>query len=172
MKLPVWVALAGGIVVLYALQRMGGMSQLADSANFPKSINERKRNNARIIEQAVRAAGFDDRVVKAAIVNAWRESELNEAAVGDKGSAIGLFQVHPWGGSKEFRADASNNVALMLQKEALANTWFGKKFREVVNSGGSAEDVAEAWTRFLERPAHKDAESAKSRALVRQFWGG
>ena len=170
--LPVWVMLAGGVVVLAALQKFGGgVNPTVDAAKWPKSINERKLNNARIIEQAVRAAGFDERVVKAAIANAWRESGLNEAAIGDGGAAIGLFQVHPWGGSKEYRANAANNVQLMLQKEALANTWFGRKFREVVNSGGSAEDVADAWCRYLERPANKDAEGAKSRALVRQFWG-
>ena len=172
MNLPIWawVAIAGGAVLLFG----GAMGEtpVADAAKLPKTKNlERKRENARIIERAVRAAGFDDRVVKAAIANAWRESGLNELAIGDGGRAVGLFQVHPWGGSKEYRSDPANNIKLMIDKEATAATWFGRKFREVVNSGGSAEDVAEAFCRYLERPADKDKEAAKSRAFVRQFWG-
>ena len=169
-KLPTWVMIAGGIVALVAIQKAFQMTPVVDSAKWPKSFNDRKRNNAKIVEKAIRDAGFDDRVVKAALANAWRESGMNEAAVGDGGKAIGLFQIHPWGGSVEYRANPANNVALMLQKEALANTWFGRKFREVAKTG-TAEDIAEAWCRYLERPANKDAESAKSRALVRQFWG-
>jgi hypothetical protein len=173
MKLPnlpiwAWVAIAGGAVVLFGGAM--GATPIADSAKIPK-VNERKRENARIIERAVRAAGFDDRVVKAAIANAWRESGLNELAIGDGGQAVGLFQVHPWGGDKAYRSDPSNNVQLMLDKEARSQSGFGRKFRAVVDGGGSAEDVADAWCRYLERPADKDGEGAKSRAFVRQFWG-
>lgn len=50
----------------------------------------------------------------AAVANAYAESRLNPRAVGDGGSAVGLFQVHPWGGSEATRMDPATNARLIF----------------------------------------------------------
>lgn len=136
----------------------------------------RARRNARIIEQEARKAGGDDRLVAAMIVNAWRESSLNDTIDwGDSGHSIGLFQLNDWGAGHgltvEYRLDPYNNVRTMLQREVFADTSHGRKFREVwQNPAATAGDVAKAFTVHLERPKDPEGQGDNSAALVGQFW--
>lgn len=133
-----------------------------------------RRANAQVIEETLKANKWgDDRVIQAAIVNAVRESGLRNDAAGDGGHSIGLFQLNDHGGlgvgvSKEDRYNPVKNTLIMIK---WLNKSYGAGFRKVAaDPNATAEDLADAWTRYLERPKFPEAEGQKSRALVRKLW--
>jgi hypothetical protein len=176
-----WFLIGGGLWL--ALSSQGPATPLADAIadvhlGKTASARQRARRNARIIEQEARSAGGDDRLVAAMIVNAWRESSLNDAVDwGDGGHSIGLFQLNDWGAgqglSVEYRLDPYINVRTMLQREVFADTKFGKAFQAVWRAPtATAGDVAKAFTVHLERPKDPEGQGNASRDLVAYFWPG
>jgi|15BtaG_2_1085339.scaffolds.fasta_scaffold02230_3 hypothetical protein len=72
-------------------------------AAMAKNLNSKQRKNAAIIESVFRAAGFSDRAIAAAIVNAMHESAgMHSYTVGDGGSSVGLFQLNRGSDKKPF----------------------------------------------------------------------
>ena len=72
-------------------------------AAMAKGLNSEQRRNAAIIEKLFRAAGFSDRAIAAAIVNAKHESAgMHSYTVGDGGSSVGLFQLNRGSDKKPF----------------------------------------------------------------------
>jgi len=59
-----------------------------------KSLTGQQRENATIIENIFTEAGYSKNVVAAAIANSWGEGGINQYAIGDGGSAVGLFGLH------------------------------------------------------------------------------
>lgn len=164
--------------VIAAIAALGAVTMstpVADSARLSVKLRQR-REHARTIERMLRAAGFDDRAVKAAIVNAIRESGLNPLAIGDSGHSVGLFQLSDWGAGKGMtvaaRQNPVTNIQTIIDRELKSSSVFGKAFRAVAsNPASSAEDVAAAFTVYVERPMDKAGEALKSRSIVRSLWG-
>jgi hypothetical protein len=144
-------------------------------------LNESQRSMARIIEQEFLAAGFNDVMVAAAIVNAKAESNLDPRAAGDSGQSIGLFQLYSKGAgagmSVAQREDPVLNTRRIIQ-EVKSN--YGKRLRPYAEAAsGSPTSVAEAtalFTEDIERPANgvlKGAERAtKALAMFPAGVGG
>lgn len=106
-----WYLQAPGRSVSTALQDLGG---LVGSIKLSASQMEM----AAVIEQEFSARGYGY-LVRAAIANAYAESRLDPNAVGDGGAAVGLFQVHPWGGSVEARKDPVQNCLLIMSDHGM-----------------------------------------------------
>ncbi|HYF06678.1 MAG TPA: hypothetical protein VD970_03585, partial [Acetobacteraceae bacterium] len=85
-----------------------GLADLSSLLTGEISLSQAQRDMVAIIEDEFARAGQSWLTV-AAIVNAYAESRLDPAAVGDGGDAVGLFQVHPWGGTTSQRKDPRHN---------------------------------------------------------------
>ena len=171
-KILIIIAAAAIILSASGALAMGLGAGAADSA---AGLTDKQRAMARIIENAILAAGFDSRTVKAAIANAKGESGLNPDAIGDSGNSVGLFQLNIYGAghglSVEYRKDPENNVKTIIERELTAATKWGAKFRDVAHSpAATVGDVTEAFCRFVERPKNLDADSAKQRAIAAKLW--
>jgi hypothetical protein len=61
---------------------------------YASGLSEKQTEVAETIESQLGEMEVPDNIIAAAIVNAVAESGLNPTAVGDKGKAIGAFQLH------------------------------------------------------------------------------
>jgi len=84
-----------------------GVTQVAAGpvANQIKKLSASQRNIAAIIEREFMTAGLPASIAAAAIVNAHSESGLKPLAVGDGGSAVGLFGCHKNGAAAYLKRD-------------------------------------------------------------------
>jgi hypothetical protein len=155
---------------MYAQTHYGliGGSSVADMV---QGINSSQRANARIIEREFTAAGFGPPVVAAAIINAIAESALNNAAVGDSGASVGLFQLHERGGGRgmtvQERMDPTKNTKRIIQ-EAFA----APSFMSLVRSGDTnVKRLAASFSTYVERPADKPGNEIRRAAMVDRYFG-
>ena len=133
-----------------------------------KKLTLAQRRNATIIAEEFLAAGLPPVVAAAAIANAYAESKLNAAAVGDSGHSIGLFQLSDWGAghdlSVEYRLDPRNNTKTILSREVLGK--FGKNLRARAAEGARVGELAAIYCRDIERPKDIEGESQKRSDLA------
>jgi hypothetical protein len=73
-------------------------------------LTEKQKKVSYIIEEEFSQMGIPPNVIAAAIVNAIAESGLNPQAVGDKGKAVGTFQLHKNGLGNKLSVDDRKNV--------------------------------------------------------------
>jgi len=73
-------------------------------------LTEKQKEVSYIIEEEFSQMGIPPNVIAAAIVNAIAESGLNPQAVGDKGKAVGTFQLHKNGLGNKLSVDDRKNV--------------------------------------------------------------
>jgi hypothetical protein len=106
---------------------------------------------ARMIEREFAAAGFSPYVAAAAVANAYAESRLNPAAVGDKGASVGLFQLHERGAgagmSVEQRQDPVVNTRRIIETARRSGP-----FMALATTSTSVGDLAAAFSTHVERP--------------------
>lgn len=106
---PGWVAgLAAAAGVVWYLQRPGRsvvtLFQEAMVLLGGIRLTEAQRSMVRVIEEEAARAGFVW-LIPAAVANAYAESRLDPAAVGDGGRSIGLFQLNERGGGAGMSVD-------------------------------------------------------------------
>jgi hypothetical protein len=116
---------------------------------------------ARMIEREFAAAGFSPYVAAAAVANAYAESRLNPAAVGDKGASVGLFQLHERGAgagmSVEARKDPTTNTRRIIETARRSGP-----FMALATTSTSVGDLAASFSTHVERPADRlGAETAR-----------
>lgn len=121
---------------------------------------------ANLILGRVQAAGWSPVVAAAAVANAYRESRLNPLASGDHGHSRGLFQLNDNGGagvgmSVADRQNPEKNIDRILREMKAS-----KAFSAVAGTSLSIPDVAKAFCVYVERPADKATEGAKSVAYA------
>jgi hypothetical protein len=73
-------------------------------------LSDKQKEVSYIIEEEFSQMGIPPNVIAAAIVNAIAESGLNPQAVGDKGKAVGTFQLHKNGLGNKLSVDDRKNV--------------------------------------------------------------
>jgi hypothetical protein len=137
--------------------------------------------NARIIEEEFKAAGLQNSIIAAAIVNAYAESGLRaEEGTGDSGNSIGLFQLHSRGAghglSVAERKDPRINTRTILQREVLTER--GDRLRNEARNGASVQKLAIIFSQDIERPGAWDTTSGTKRAsgrlagIAKKIFGG
>jgi hypothetical protein len=82
----------------------------------------------------------------AGVANAYAESRLDPLAVGDGGRAVGLFQVHPWGGTEDERKDPRFNCRAILSDYGLATV-------KALRGSRTNAELASDFAQYLERCA-------------------
>lgn len=142
------------------------------SEKWKNNLNDSKRAIIAIIEEEFRRAGLGERVIGAAITNAWVESGLNPNAVGDNGASIGLFQLHKFGAghglSVEYRKDPRNNTKTILEREVLAKR--GNKLRTREKEGAGVGELAAIFSRDIERPKAVKYNMKLRKALAEEMF--
>ncbi len=73
-------------------------------------LSDKQKEVSYIIEEEFSQMGIPPNVIAAAIVNAIAESGLNPHAIGDKGKAVGTFQLHKNGLGNKLSVDDRKNV--------------------------------------------------------------
>lgn len=153
---------------------MGSSEPIADklSEKWKKKMNASRLAIVAIIEEEFRNAGLGERVIGAAIANAWVESGLNPNAIGDNGASVGLFQLHKRGAgtglSVEFRKDPRNNTKTILEREVLAKR--GNTLRTREKEGAGVGELAAIFSRDIERPAATQHNMKLRKALAEEMF--
>jgi len=73
-------------------------------------LTDKQKEVSYIIEEEFSQMGISPNITAAAIVNAVAESGLNPQAVGDRGKAVGTFQLHKDGLGNKLSVDDRKNV--------------------------------------------------------------
>ena len=127
---------------------------------------------AAIISTAIEEGFTDWRLHVGMVANAIAESGLNPSAIGDGGHSVGLFQLNdrsagaPWKGlSVEERSDPVTNTRYILRDNAVSYV-----VSLLSRPGYTASDAAWDWCYYVERPADKQGDADRRKALV-QSWG-
>ena len=136
------------------------MSRLLDNAKV--NLSAAQLNNARIIEEEFAAAGYSEKTIIAAIVNAYAESHLDAAARGDGGKSIGLFQLADFGAGKGMsvgeRMDPRINTRRIIAEV--------KQYGSRVVSATTPREAAAYFSMDVERPADKEGAAQARRELT------
>lgn len=142
-------------------------------------LSARQLANARIIEEEFKAAGLQNSIVAAAIINAYVESGLKEDIVGDSGRGAGLFGLHErgagYGMSLAERKDPRINAKTIL-KFVLGKS--GARLRREAKSGASVLKLAIIFSQDVERPKSWRSASGTRRAtgriagIAKKLFGG
>jgi hypothetical protein len=123
-RVPAAAGLAAAGAALALHLRRPGASLSTAVQEVTALAGTRKLTAAQQEMVAVIAAEFGARglswVVPAAVANAYAESKLVPTAIGDDGAAVGLFQVHPWGGTTSYRQDPRNNCKAILSDPGIS----------------------------------------------------
>lgn len=133
-------------------------------------LSAQQRDMAARIEAAFLAAGYAREVAAAAIVNAYAESRLDPRAVGDRGRAVGLFQLHDKGAgaglSVAQRQDPGTNIATLLQRERAA---LSKLVAEHA-AGASPAKLVARFSTLVERPSLPAVREAERVAMLLRLY--
>jgi hypothetical protein len=137
---------------------------------------------ARVIVEVFDAAGLPDCITAAALANAYAESALNPAAVGDGGKSIGLFQLHERGAGSGMsvaeRKDPRINAKTIIDREV--NQPAGARLRRAAAAGASVAKLTVIFAEDLERPFDLSAratpeaharEAARREAIAVRMFG-
>ncbi|MFA6306093.1 MAG: phage tail tip lysozyme [Candidatus Gracilibacteria bacterium] len=158
------VTLGEGSVVDQMKMRLNGrqreMACLIENI-FTKRLKQFDRD---LSDEAIR------RIVAAALVNVNQESKFNPNAAGDSGNGIGLFQVHPWGGSVAYRKVPENNINLILDKEVF--TGRGKTLIRRAKEGADIAELTALFSKYIERPGDEKGEMEKRANVARNVFRG
>ena len=137
-------------------------------------ITASQRENARIIEEVFREAGYPEALIAAAIVNAMAESSLDHLAVGDNGRSVGLFQLNDYGlghdMTREERLDPRTNTLRIIDEIESSH---GSRLRSLfplysMPFTSNIEALAQVFSDDIERP--KDRAAARKKRVEITRW--
>lgn len=130
------------------------------------------------LRQALLARGYTPHAAAGITANAVHESSLNPAAIGDRGTSIGLFQ---WHGPRaealqRYAADKGKDWRSPdAQLDFLGHELAVQGLRGQLDASGSAEDAARLFTYHFERPANarqRADERARTASMLAGGGGG
>lgn len=116
-----------------------------------KILDEEKAEVAIKIEDTLVKSGIAPRLARAATVNAIAESNLNPAAIGDKGKAVGVFQLHSGGMGSDMSIESRKDVDVSARKVARAIIK-DKKMMSLQEKCASIEEMVRSFTIRIMRP--------------------
>jgi hypothetical protein len=139
-----------------------------DSKKHPlkESLGEERGAVAEEIESVLIEHGISSRLARAAVVNAIAESDLNPEAVGDKGKAVGVFQLHSKGLGSNVSNSSRKNVRISTARVVTAL----KKDKVLMRMQDECAPVDQLVSTFalrIMRPAKKH-KRAKERVALSQ----
>jgi hypothetical protein len=126
---------------------------------------------AKEIETHLAAHGFDERLARAATINAYAESGLNPSAVGDKGRSVGVFQLNSRGLGHDMTKTERMSVKLSAEKIAQAVYKDGVLI-DMQSRCDSLEDMVKAFTIRIERPSNAKKKAVARSKLADEFSRG
>jgi hypothetical protein len=134
------------------------------------NVNSSQRAMAEIIEREFTAAGYDQKMVVAAILNAIAESGLNPKAAGDGGQSIGLFQLYAKGAgagmSVADRQDPVKNTRRIIEEVRR----YGKPLLDAIAAGKSSADITALFCIYIERPQDSKTKGAYRAATLPKYF--
>ena len=132
-------------------------SQFQRSSQFGESAVGRVRN-ATIIVREFMKAGYPFGVALAAVVNARHESDLSNAAIGDSGQSVGLFQLYSGGAGAGMSVEQRMDPYLNTRKIIEETKQYGSNLMAAYRGGASLADLSLIFGRDIERPANKGVD--------------
>ena len=125
-----------------------------------------------LINSMLKDKGFTNAAVAGAISNAWKESRLNPAAIGDSGLSVGLFQLKAKGGlgtgmTVEERQDPVVNI------NKIADAALGESEYEILmrKYPDDPHVLAAAFSRWVEKPGDREGAMRRRIETVRKLLG-
>jgi len=135
------------------------------------ALSDAQVGMARLIFDGIVAHGYAGHVAAGVVANALAESSLDPRAINREASgsqSVGLFQLNDAptglgvGMSVAARQDPRRNLAVAMA----AMDRYASRFRATA----TAEDAAEVFTRYVERPRNVDHDVATRRELVSRLF--
>jgi len=118
-------------------------------------------NIAEAVEDQLILAGINERMARAATINAYAESKLNPNAVGDNGKSIGIFQLSSLGLGRKMTVEQRVDVKISTAK--IANVVLKDTvLMEMQRDCATLSDMVKAFTIRVERP-----KNSKQKAIER-----
>lgn len=134
------------------------------------NVSSSQRAMAEIIEREFTAAGYDQKMVVAAILNAIAESGLNPNAAGDGGQSIGLFQLYSNGAgagmSVADRQDPVKNTRRIIEEVRR----YGKPILDAIAAGRGSADITSLFCIYIERPKDSQAKGAIRASTLSKYF--
>ena len=117
-------------------------------------------------------SGARDVLAMAMVANAYAESALDPAAVGDNGDSIGLFQCHTVRGAgrghdREQLMDPRYNTMVILGELVDA----AGMFKGALLLGTDVQEVTRLFSTHVERPANQMGEERRRTDIAERFFG-
>ena len=142
------------------------------------NLSDEQKGMVDVIRKHFYRAGFDDKMVAAALANAWAESTLDpkrssevKRKDGTFEPSVGLFQLNSaepgYGG---WREDSSEPMTVEERQDPDINTLriievvqgpSGKALRAAYDRGADAEELTRLFTEYIERPQNREAEGQR-----------
>ncbi len=128
--------------------------QFQRASQFGESAVGRVRN-ATIIVREFMKAGYPFGIALAAVVNARHESDLSNAAIGDSGQSVGLFQLYSRGAGAGMSVQERMDPYLNTRRIIGETKQYGSNLMSAYRGGASLADLSLIFGRDIERPANK-----------------
>jgi hypothetical protein len=132
-------------------------------------LTDEQKEVSYVIEQEFNEMEIPQNITAAAIVNAIAESRLNPNAVGDKGKAVGAFQLHKNGLGKKLSIDDRKNVytsANIVGVQILKNN----KLYQLDNENADISLLAQVITEEIMKPSNVEEQKSKRSRLATQVF--
>jgi hypothetical protein len=118
------------------------------------------------IEAVMKAAGVPNKIIAAALVNAYAESSLNPHVVGDGGSSVGVFQLNVHGAGAGMTVAERRDVEISTRKILDEYRTYGEPIRAAWAAGADIAELSALFCKYIERPRHVDEDMRRRRALA------
>jgi hypothetical protein len=141
------------------------LSQIPRKHPLEQTLGSERVEVAKEIELHLASHGFGERLIRAAVINAYAESDLNPAAVGDRGRSVGVFQLNSRGLGHNMTKSDRMDVKIATEKIAHA-VYKDKTLIEMQARCESLEDMVKAFTLRIERPSHAKKKAAERAKLI------
>ena len=116
------------------------------------------------IERAFREEGFEDPLIRAALLNSYAESKFNPKAVGDNGNSKGVFQLNRNGLGSRMTDREKHDVRSSVRRVAIAIRK-SPKLTKAIESGAETRKLTELFCTEIMRPSNK-FEKARARGRM------
>jgi hypothetical protein len=132
-------------------------------------LTDEQKEVSYVIEQEFNEMEIPQNITAAAIVNAIAESGLNPEAVGDRGKAVGAFQLHKNGLGKKLSIDDRKNIytsANIVGVQILKNT----KLYQLDNNNADISLLTEVFAEDIMKPSDVEKQKFKRKKLATQVF--
>lgn len=128
------------------------------------STEIKNRDVACEIERAMMKEGFEQQMIKAALLNAYAESEFNPRASGDKGKSKGVFQLHKNGLGHKMTDEERYDVKLSVKRISIAIRK-SLVLKRAIENGAKSDKLTELFCTEIMRPKNKYVRAGQRKKL-------